>query len=91
MVLKQETICDSCKKRVADRKCTLCQKDLCSSCSRHSFELVMRVGIILGTILSVPFLASLFSDSLALKIVSVVFQILIVLIIATEMDKEEKK
>ena len=42
MVNKQENICDGCHNRVADRKCTLCQNDLCKSCSRHSFNIEIR-------------------------------------------------
>jgi CYTH domain-containing protein len=42
MVNKNENICDMCTTRVANRKCILCLKDLCSSCSRHSFDIVVR-------------------------------------------------
>lgn len=42
MVTKQENICDNCGKRVAENKCVVCQKDLCSSCIRNSFNLIMR-------------------------------------------------
>jgi hypothetical protein len=49
------------------------------------------VGIFLGIVLSVPFIASLFSNSLALNIVSAFFQILLILALATEMDNNREK
>ena len=34
-------VCDICKKRVADKKCLLCNSDNCSTCRRSSFEIIM--------------------------------------------------
>lgn len=33
MIAEKIKICDDCKKVIADRKCFLCEKDLCDSCN----------------------------------------------------------
>ena len=42
MAERNVKICDVCKKRTADKICILCKNDLCNSCGRHSFDLVVR-------------------------------------------------
>jgi hypothetical protein len=55
MVTKEETICDGCKKRTADVKCSWCDKDLCSYCRRCSFDIICHSSDVHQIITEIPF------------------------------------
>ena len=55
MVNKQVNICDSCNKRTAESKCSICGDDLCTPCKRHSFNLLIMSKDITTTIGEISF------------------------------------